>query len=89
MSEPTLGFAVTRSGSRVQVLARHGGGAVIVDLRTLDEIRLDAGQLGELRELLDRAAMPGARVKHGPGCGCTPCKAEPGYRTPGQVSDGG
>lgn len=32
-----------------------------------------------LRELLDRAAMPGARVKHGPACGCTPCLAEPGY----------
>jgi hypothetical protein len=32
-----------------------------------------------LRELLDRAAMPGQRVNHGPACGCTPCKAEPSY----------
>lgn len=38
-------------------------------------------ELVELRELLDRAAMlgPSSRVKHGPACDCTPCKAEPSY----------
>lgn len=40
----------------------------------------------KLRELLDRAAMPGVRVKHGPGCQCTPCLAEPSYRTHGEVT---
>jgi hypothetical protein len=59
VSDPSLGFASTSQGSHVQVLARRGGGAVIVDLRTLSEIRLDAAQLAALRELLDRAAMPG------------------------------
>lgn len=42
----------------------------------------------ELRELLDRTAMAGVRVKHGPGCGCTPCKAEPGYQAQGRLGTG-
>lgn len=40
---------------------------------------LRGAKLDALRELLDRAAMPGQvsrkRGNHGPGCGCTPCKA--------------
>lgn len=38
-------------------------------------------------EAVARAVTPGVRVKHGPACGCTPCKAEPSYEARRQVSD--
>lgn len=75
-ADPSLGFAVTDQGTHVQILARRNGGAVIVDLRTLSEIRLDAAQLDELRELLDRAAMPGQPTS------CAYCEDDPDHEDP-------
>ena len=51
-----------------------------------DAFTFAPGGLDEVRELLDRAAMPGVSVKHGPACGCTPCKAEPSYEARRAVS---
>ena len=53
-SDPSLGFAVTRQGTHVQVIAKGDGGVSLVDLRTLAAL-----DFGALLELLDRAAMPG------------------------------
>ena len=36
-------------------------------------------QRDRFAEAVARAAMPGQAVKHGPGCHCTPCLAEPSY----------
>lgn len=82
-SDPSLGFVLTRQNSHVQVIRKDDGGVSLVDLRTLAAIDLDPAERDQLRELLDRAATPGqvpSRVKHGPWCDCTPCKAEPSYR---------
>ncbi len=58
-SDPSLGFVKTRQGTHVQVIAKNDGGVSLVDLRTLAALDLDAGNRDALRELLDRAAMPG------------------------------
>jgi hypothetical protein len=59
VSDPSLGFALTRQGTHVQVIAKADGGVSLVDLRTLAALDFGMAGLGELRELLDRAAMPG------------------------------
>jgi hypothetical protein len=80
-ADPSLGFALTRQNTHVQLILKADGGVSLVDLRTLAALDFDAAERDELREMLDRAAMPGqVLVKHGPGCRCTPCKAEPSYR---------
>jgi hypothetical protein len=86
MSEPSLGFVATRQRTHVQVIRKDDGGVSLVDLRTLAALDLDAENRDALRELLGRDATPGGRVKHGPGCGCTPCKAEPSYRAHGEAN---
>lgn len=58
-SDPVLGFALTRQNAHVHVIAKDDGGVSLVDLRTLAALDFDAAGLGTLRELLDRAAMPG------------------------------
>lgn len=43
---------------------------------------LDGAERERFAEAVARAAMPSqvpSRVKHGPWCGCTPCKNEPSY----------
>jgi hypothetical protein len=59
VSDPALGFALTRQNAHVQVIRKDDGGVSLVDLRTLAALDFDAAELGQLRELLDRAAMPG------------------------------
>jgi hypothetical protein len=88
MSDPVLGFVLTRQNSHVQVIRKDDGGASLVDLRTLAALDFDAAELGELREMLDRAAMPGQvsaiphivtdRASHRRD-GCPTCLAEPSY----------
>lgn len=79
MADPSLGFVQTRQRAHVQVIAKDDGGVSLVDLRTLAAVDLDGENRDALRELLGRAAVPGRRVRHGPACGCAPCKAGPGY----------
>jgi len=77
----------TRSGVRWRVGAEGGELLVFVD-GTL--ARLAGAQRDRFAEAVARAVTPGrVPVKHGPGCRCTPCLAEPGYRARGQVSDRG
>lgn len=40
---------------------------------------LDGEQAEKFAEAVARAVTPRQRVKHGPDCGCTPCKNEPSY----------
>lgn len=58
-SDPSVGFVKTRRGTHVQLIQEADGGVSLVDLRTLAAIDLDAVNRDDLRELLDRAAMPG------------------------------
>jgi hypothetical protein len=57
--DPSLGFVLTRQGAHVQAIRKDDGGVSLVDLRTLAALDLDAANRDALRELLDRAAMPG------------------------------
>jgi hypothetical protein len=44
-------------------------------------VSLEGEQRDRFAEAVARAVTPGrVPVKHGPGCRCTPCLAEPGYR---------
>jgi hypothetical protein len=56
---PWFGFIKTRQGTHVELIPKADGGVILVDLRTLAAIDLDALNRDELRELLDRFAMPG------------------------------
>jgi hypothetical protein len=58
-SDPALGFVLTRQNTHVQVIRKNDGGVSLVDLRTLAALDFDAAERDELRELLDRAAVPG------------------------------
>lgn len=59
MSDPSLGFVLTRQNTHVQVIAKADGGVSLVDLRTLAALDFCAAEREQLRELLDRSAMPG------------------------------
>lgn len=56
MSDPSLGFVLTRQRSHVQVIRKDDGGISLVDLRTLAALDLDPENRDKLRELLDPAA---------------------------------
>lgn len=62
MSDPSLGFVLTRQRSHVQVIRKDDGGVSLVDLRTLAALDFPPGETGALAGLLDRAAMPGQRA---------------------------
>lgn len=81
------GEAFDVHGRRIEI--GRDSGAVYLDLALGGRYLFEGRELENLREAVDRAAMPGQRVKHGPACNCTPCLAEPGYRVRREVSDGG
>jgi hypothetical protein len=53
-------------------------------------VSLEGEQRDRFAEAVARAVTPGQvnrkRGNHGPGCGCTPCKAEPSYQGHGQAA---
>lgn len=50
-------------------------------------MRFSGGRRDRFAEAVARAVTPGrVPVKHGPGCRCTPCLAEPSYRARRQVT---
>jgi hypothetical protein len=59
VSDEVLGFALTRQNAHVQVIRTDDGGVSLVDLRTLAALDFCAAELGQLRDLLGRAAVPG------------------------------
>ena len=81
--DPSLGFVKTRQGAHVQLLRKPDGGVSLVDLRTFTEVDLDPAGRDELREWLDRSAMPGQVTRDVP---AGPCPAwrpgENGSRRP-------
>lgn len=53
------------------------------------QLALEGRERERFAEAVARAVTPGRRVKHGPGCPCTPCKAEwPASRHPTDVEAG-
>jgi hypothetical protein len=80
-SDRLLGTVHDADGDVVEVWRNGDETVSLISLRA-DEpaLTFTPGGLGDVRGLLDRAAMPGARVNHGPRCGCTPCLAEPSYQ---------
>jgi hypothetical protein len=86
-------WTLADSDGKTIVIARLGGSVFLdVGLPALPvRVRLDGVHrdlfdrcyqaAGRCAEAVARAVTPGqpSRVKHGPWCGCTPCKAEPSY----------
>jgi hypothetical protein len=70
-------------GSDIEV-CRHPDGSAAISVEFGVAVSVPPESVAALAELLGRAAMPGQvsgkHGNHGPGCGCTPCLAEPGYR---------
>jgi hypothetical protein len=65
------------------------GPRLIVSLSPLSgwQLDLEDGERDRFAEAVARAVTPArVPVKHGPGCHCTPCLAEPSYRGRGQVT---
>lgn len=66
MSEVTVGGVNLADGRSVEVLRDDDGTVTLWEPQILRSIILNPGELAQLRELLDRAAMPGQAC-------CRPC----------------
>ena len=72
MPDITVGHGSTGSGFRWAVHSREGN--LILVLGSMS-VAFTGKAREEFAEAVARAVTPGQRVKHGPGCRCTPCKA--------------